>query len=90
VTPYLEAFWFSRQDPDGGPIAALDAAAIYVIIPRLALDSGLQVGLTDAAPPLSAFGGLSIVLGNVLGDHGVHARQRQAARRGAARTAKAR
>jgi hypothetical protein len=90
VTPYLEGFWFSRQDPDGGPIAALDAGAIYVITPRFALDGGLAVGLTDAAPSWSAFGGLSIVLGNVLGDHGVHARQRQVARRGAARAAKAR
>jgi hypothetical protein len=33
----------------------------------------------------NAFGGLSVVIGDVLGDHGVHARQREAARRGAAR-----
>jgi hypothetical protein len=85
VTPYIEGFWFSRQDPDGGPVVALDGGAIYVINPRLALDGGVQVGLTDAAPALSAFGGLSVVIGNVLGDHGVHARQREAARRGAAR-----
>jgi hypothetical protein len=83
VTPYLESFWFSRQDPDGGAVAALDTGAIYVINPRLALDGGVQFGLTSAAPPLSAFGGLSVVLGNVLGDHGVHARQRETARRGA-------
>jgi hypothetical protein len=90
VTPYVEGFWFSRQDPDGGPIAAVDTGAIYVINPRLALDGGVQVGLTDAAPSHSAFGGMSLVLGNVLGDHGVHARQRETARRGAARAAKAR
>jgi len=90
VTPYLEGFWFSRQDPDGGQIAALDTGAIYVINQRLALDGGVQVGLTDAAPSLSAFGGMSIVLGNVLGDHGVHARQRETARRAAARPAKGR
>jgi hypothetical protein len=83
VTPYLESFWISRQDPDGGAVAALDTGAIYVINPRLALDGGVQFGLTNAAPPLSAFGGLSIVLGNVLGDHGVHARQRETARRAA-------
>jgi hypothetical protein len=87
VTPYVEGFWFSRQDPDGGRVAALDGGAIYVINPRVALDGGVQIGLTDAAP-LSAFGGLSVVLGNVLGDHGVHARQRQTARRGTARAAK--
>jgi hypothetical protein len=87
VTPYVEGFWFSRQDPDGGRVAALDGGAIYVINPRLALDGGFQIGLTDAAAR-SAFGGLSVVLGNVLGDHGVHARQRETARRGAARAAK--
>ena len=84
VTPYLEGFWFSRQDPDGGQIAALDTGAIYVVNPRLAFDGGVQVGLTDAAPSLSAFAGMSVVIGNVLGDHGVHARQREVARRGAA------
>lgn len=90
VTPYLEGFWFSRQDPDGGHVAAVDSGAIYVINPRLAFDGGLQVGLTDAAPSLSAFGGISLVLGNVLGDHGVHARQRETARRSAARAPRAR
>lgn len=84
VTPYLEGFWFSRQDPDGGQVAALDTGAIYVVNPRLAFDGGVQVGLTDAAPSLSAFAGMSVVIGNVLGDHGVHARQREVARRGAA------
>lgn len=88
VTPYAEGFWFSRQDPDGGRVVALDTGAIYVINPRLAVDGGIQFGVTEAAPSLAAFGGLSIVLGNVLGDHGVHARQRQTARRGAVRAAK--
>jgi hypothetical protein len=83
VTPYLEGFWFSRQDPDGGPVFAMDTGAIYVINPRLAFDGGVQVGLTEAAPDLSAFAGMSVVLGNVLGDHGVHARQRETARRAA-------
>ena len=86
VTPYVESFWFSRQDADGGSVVAIDAGAIYVINPRLALDGGFQGGLTRNAPAWSAFGGISIVVGNVLGDHGVHARQRQAARRSAART----
>ena len=89
VTPYFEGFWFSRQDPDGGPVVALDSGAIYVINPRLALDGGIQFGLTSAAPTVSAFGGMSVVVGNVLGDHGVHARRREAARRGAARGGKA-
>jgi hypothetical protein len=89
VTPYLESFWFSRQEADGGAVAALDTGAIYVINPRLALDGGVQFGLTNDAPPLSAFGGLSVVIGNVLGDHGVHARQRETARRSAARPPRA-
>ena len=88
VTPYLEGFWFSRQDADGGRVVALDTGAIYVINPRVALDGGVQFGLTDAAPGFSAFGGLSLVLGKVLGDHGVHARQREAARRTLARAAR--
>ena len=80
VTPYLEYFWISRQDPRGGIVAAMDAGAIYVITPRFALDGGAQWGLTRAAPA-SAFAGVSVILGNILGDHGVHARQRQAMKR---------
>ena len=82
VTPYLEAFWLSRQEPEGGPVVAIDGGAIYVLNARWAIDGGVQVGLSTAAPALAAFGGLSVVVGNVLGEHGVHARQRQAARRG--------
>ena len=70
--------------PGRRQVAALDTGAIYVVNPRLAFDGGVQVGLTDAAPSLSAFAGMSVVIGNVLGDHGVHARQREVARRGAA------
>ncbi len=83
VTPYVESFWFSRQDPNGGAVTAIDAGAIYVINARLALDGGIQVGLTTAAPSVSLFGGMSVVVGDVLGDHGVHARRREAARRAA-------
>jgi Putative MetA-pathway of phenol degradation len=88
VTPYAEVFWYSRLDPAGGHVLALDTGAIYVINPRFALDGGFQIGLNPAAPAFSVFGGLSVIVGNILGDHGVHQRQRQAARRGAARAAK--
>ncbi len=81
VTPYAEYFWLSRQDPNGGHVGAVDTGAIYVITPRFAIDGGVQWGLTPAAPSFSAFGGLSVVIGNILGDHGVHERQRQAMRR---------
>jgi hypothetical protein len=83
VTPYVESFWLSRQEPGGGPVVAVDTGAIYVINPRFAIDAGIQGGLSAAAPSLAIFGGLSVVVGNVLGEHGVHARQRQAARRAA-------
>ncbi|MCU1382279.1 MAG: hypothetical protein JWL71_976 [Acidobacteria bacterium] len=85
VTPYVEAFWISRQDTDGGPVIATDAGAIYVLNPRWAIDGGVQVGLSASAPSLAAFAGVSVVVGNILGEHGVHARQRQAAKRGPAR-----
>lgn len=84
VTPYLEYFWISRQDPRGGIVAAIDSGAIYEVTPRLAFDGGAQWGMSDAAPPLSVFAGVSVVIGNILGDHGVHARQRQSIRRAAA------
>jgi hypothetical protein len=82
--PYAEAFWFSRQDADGGAMTSADAGAIFTVSPRLALDGGLQFGLSRAAQGLAAFGGISIVVGDVLGNHGVLARQRQAQRRAAA------
>jgi hypothetical protein len=90
VTPYVEGFWFSRQAPDGRAVVAVDGGAIYVINPRLAIDGGVQVGLTAAAQPLAAFAGLSVVVGDVLGDHGVHARQREVARRHVARAVRGR
>ena len=83
VTPYFEGFWYSRLDPDSGAVVALDTGAIYVLNPRLALDGGVQLGLTASAP-FSAFAGMSVVVGNILGDHGVHARSREAAKRAAA------
>jgi len=59
---------------------AMDAGAIYVITPRFAIDGGAQWGLSRAAQA-SVFAGVSVIIGNILGDHGVHARQRQAMKR---------
>ena len=84
VTPYAETFWISQQDRDGGPGVAIDRGAIFQISSRYALDGGIQGGLSADAPSLAVFGGFSAVIGNILGDHGVHARQRQSARRRAA------
>lgn len=83
--PYLEGFWFSRQTPDTGAMSAMDLGAIVTLNARLALDGGIQFGLSRDAPDVAAFGGISLVVGNVLGDHGVHARQRKALARAAGR-----
>jgi hypothetical protein len=80
LNPYIESFWFSRQDPDGGHVLSVDAGAIQAFTARLAVDGGVTVGLSKAAPDLSVFAGVSIIIGDVLGDHGVIARQRKAAR----------
>jgi hypothetical protein len=83
--PYVEAFWFSRQEVDGSAVTAFDAGAIYELGARYALDGGVQIGVSRNAPAFAAFGGISIIVGDILGNHGVHARQRQKQRRAAAR-----
>ena len=80
LSPYIESFWFSRQDPDGGPVLSVDAGVIQALTARLAVDGGVTAGLSRAAPDLSVFAGVSIIVGDVLGDHGVIARQRKAAK----------
>jgi len=79
--PYVEAYWFSREDVDGAAAVAMDAGAIYELGGRYALDGGVQFGVTGNAPAFAAFGGVTIIVGDILGGHGVHARQRQLARR---------
>lgn len=79
-SPYVEAFWFSKQDLEGGTAVSVDGGFIHAFTARLAVDGGVAVGVTRAAPDLSLFGGISIIIGDVLGDHGVIARQRKAAR----------
>jgi len=81
--PYAEGYWFSRQDAEGGAMTAVDIGAIYTVSPRLAFDGGVQAGVSQAAPDIAAFGGVSVVVGNVLGGHGVHERQRRAQARAA-------
>ena len=79
--PYVETFWISRQESGGGAIAAFDLGAVYELGSRFAVDGGIQIGVSGSAPDLAAFGGLSIIVGDVLGKHGVHARQRHAQER---------
>jgi hypothetical protein len=80
LSPYIEGFWFSKQDPDGSHVLSIDVGLIQAFTARLAVDAGVAVGLSKAAPDLSFFSGVSIIVGDVLGDHGVIARQRKAAR----------
>jgi outer membrane putative beta-barrel porin/alpha-amylase len=82
--PYLETFGLSRDQPGGGAVVGVDAGAIYEIGARYALDGGVQFGIAGDAPTFAAFGGISIIVGEILGAHGVHARQRQRQRRAAA------
>jgi hypothetical protein len=58
--PYGELFWFSAQEPGGAAVAAFDIGAICHLRDRLAVDGGLQIGLSHAAPNLSLFAGLSV------------------------------
>ena len=84
--PYIESFWFSRQETAGPAVVAVDAGAIYELGARYALDGGMQFGISGSAPDLAAFGGISIIVGDILGEHGVHARQRKAQGRTAGKT----
>ena len=75
--PYIELFWFSRQQADGTAATGADLGAIYELGSRFALDGGLELGIGGNARSVAAFGGLSMIVGDILGEHGVHARQRQ-------------
>jgi hypothetical protein len=68
-SPYLEAFAFSREEPRGRASASLDGGAIDFVSPTLALDGGVQVGLSRGAPDVAVFAGLSVVVGDLLRGH---------------------
>ena len=42
---------------------AVNTGALYLVTPKLALDGGLQFGLSDEAPTFAAFAGFSVALG---------------------------
>ena len=83
--PYVEAFWFSRGAIDVGATVALDTGAIYELGSRFALDGGVQFGLNHNTPVFAAFAGMTVIVGDILGKDGVHARQRNEQRRAAGR-----
>jgi hypothetical protein len=86
--PYVEAFWFSRPTIDQKSSGVIDAGAIYQVGLRYAIDGGLAFGVTPDAPQFAAFGGVSILVGDVLGSHGAVERQRNAERRARAQAPK--
>jgi Putative MetA-pathway of phenol degradation len=73
--PYIEVFWFSRTEADQTSETSFDGGAIYELGPRLAIDGGVQAGLSGPSAGFAVFGGLSIVFGP--GPDAVHARQRR-------------
>lgn len=81
ANPYCEAYWLSQDEPGGGRVVSTDFGLILNLNGRVALDGGLDVGLTRAAQRLTVFGGISIIIGDIMGSHGVHARQRRAQER---------
>lgn len=60
--PYFEMFVISRDRPGGPAIVAINTGTLFVISPRLALDGGVQFGLTEEASSFSAFGGFSVAV----------------------------
>jgi hypothetical protein len=79
--PYGEIFWFSKQAADGPAVTAADTGAIYQIGTRYAIDGGVQFGI-HGSHDVAAFGGFSMIVGDVLGGHGVEGRTRERQRRG--------
>jgi hypothetical protein len=63
LTPYVEGFAISRDEPEGGVITSIDGGVIYRITRRMAVDGGVLVGLSVDAPSYSVFGGFSVALG---------------------------
>jgi hypothetical protein len=62
--PYFEGFGISRAEAGGDVITAIDTGVFYTIGWRIALDGGIQAGISHAAPAFAAFGGFSIALGH--------------------------
>lgn len=80
-SPYVDSTWFSAQGPQSGAVGGIDGGATYEIGPRYAVEGGIEFSGGRVSHEVTAFAGLSIVVGDVLGSHGVHARQRRIRRR---------
>lgn len=74
-TPALTLTWVSRQDPATGAAAFAAAESVVTLSRRLAFDTSVTVGLNRNAPAVEIAAGLSIVVGELDLDDGVHARR---------------
>jgi hypothetical protein len=61
---YFEGLAVSRQEADGRAVTAVDTGVIYTIGTRMAVDGGIEAGLSRDAPAFAAFGGFSVALGH--------------------------
>lgn len=62
---YFEGFGISRQEAGGRAATAIDTGVIYRIGTRMAVDGGIEAGVSSEAPEFAAFGGVSVALGHL-------------------------
>ena len=74
-SPGLTLTWLSRQDAATGRALVLSADSVVTLSRRLAVDVSVVGGLTRAAPDIELSAGLSVVVGALDLDDGVHARR---------------
>ncbi|MFN7979323.1 MAG: transporter [Vicinamibacterales bacterium] len=74
-TPGLTLTWVSRQDPSTGRALTASADSVVTLSRRLAFDVSATVGVNRDAPDLEIAAGLSVVVGELDLDDGVHARR---------------
>jgi hypothetical protein len=74
ASAYFEGFGISRQEANGRALTAIDSGLIYTIGTRLAVDGGIEAGISGEAPAFAVFGGVSVALGHAhAGGAGAHA-----------------
>lgn len=74
-TPAVTLTWISRQDPATGRALTASAESVVTVSRRLAFDVSVTAGLNREAPDLEIAAGLSVVVGELDLDDGVHARR---------------
>jgi hypothetical protein len=62
--PYVELYWISREEPEAAATTAIDTGFIHTITPRLAIDAGVQIGVSQAASTFGFFAGVSTMIGH--------------------------